>query len=76
LKRAAVIALVAALALSGCGRLAQREPSAPASSPAPVASVAAPPDLGGIQAQLDAVDAAVDESSADLAEGDAAAGDE
>ena len=75
MKRAAALALVAALALSGCGRLAHREPSAPAASPSPTSS-AVPLGLDDIQSQLEQVDTAVGESTADLADGDEAEGNE
>lgn len=73
MRRAAALALVAALALTGCGRLADREADTP-----PSISTVAPADmtLDEIQAQLDAVDDAVTQSSNDLAEGDEAAANE
>lgn len=83
MRRAAVLplVLVAALALSGCGRLAAREPvlapsatATPTPTPSPVAETTQ--GLDAIEEQLRAVDDDLQQSTNDLANGDEAAGNE
>lgn len=78
MRGAAAIALVAALALTGCGRLAPREAGTPepTASTSPSAVAEPGPSLDEIGAQLDVAGTALDESAGDLADGDEAAGGE